>query len=154
MSARVPLATITLSSTANSIDFNNIPQDYRDLLLITHRPTDNKAAGLVRLNNDSTGYFEVRAFGVDSTLVSSTDTPTGIVNLLTSTIFTTLSILDYSATDKHKTSTLKEANHSFRRSMAIATRFAKTDAVTRLVIVATTDTYPIGTVLSLYGIEG
>jgi hypothetical protein len=61
-------------------------------------------------------------------------------------------IMDYSATNKHKTSLLRSGNASTGFVQNHAVRWANTNAITSVQCTATGTTYAIGSIFSLYGV--
>ena len=153
-STYTPIASITLGSSASSVTFSSIPQDYRDLVLVFNGTVDNGFSFELRFNSDSTGHYSfVRARGTGSTADSeSGTTDTGIRSTggdLTNKTITIQQIMDYSATDKHKTVITRD--NSNRTSM-IAARWPDTSAVTTIDAV-TNGNFDTGSTFALYGIE-
>jgi hypothetical protein len=152
-----PLATVTLGSSASSVTFSSIPATYRDLVLIHAGTSSNASANtiLARLNGDSgSNFFQVAMSGSGSGTSSFAFTGTGVSSGFSfsgEVSSNTTTIMDYSATDKHKTAL---SRHNLSGSVrAAATRWANTAAVTSIVLVMDTGaTFSSGTVFSLYGI--
>jgi len=155
------LATVTLGTTTASVTFGSIPATYRDLILIDHAiANEGSTIGmLLRYNGDTaSNYSTVFMFGdVTNATVSGSTTTTGAIasripNVNRSAGVTT--IMDYSATDKHKTSlsrgnALGQANVSV---IAYASRWANTDAITSLTVLLESGSFLSGSTLSLYGV--
>ena len=153
-----PLANITLGSSAASVTFSSISQAYRDLVLVWSGK--GATAGFnhrVQFNGDTTSnYFSVRMSGNGSAASSASNTlsflrvtdvaPPGTTQ--PDLIFT---ILDYSATDKHK-SVLSRANSVDFGTEAVAGRWGSTSALTQIYMVASGDSFAAGSSFSLYGI--
>ena len=76
------------------------------------------------------------------TYASTTDTGFSIIH----------NILDYSATDKHK-SGLVRSDRASAGTEAFATRWANTSAITQVAIVASTGTWSAGCNFALYGVS-
>ena len=147
-----PLANVTLASAASSVTFSSIPATYRDLILVVNgNTTDNQFTGF-QFNTDSgSNYSFVRMFSGPS---SSSDTRT--YGLLTSgnpslTLNAIAQIMDYSATDKHKT-VLVRSNIPADNVAAHAVRWANTSAITSLAVEAISTTWAVGTTINLYGV--
>lgn len=152
-----PLANITLGSSASSVTFSSIPATYRDLVLIYYGLGSTADAGhRVEVNGDTgNNYSVVRMAGGPSSVVSSSAT-TNYFPLLYSASpqngMAILQIMDYSATDKHKTA-LTRANHISQSTVeALASRWANTAAITSLKILQSSGTLQSGTTIALYGI--
>jgi hypothetical protein len=153
----IPLATITLGSSASSVTFSSIPATYRDLVLnITGTVTASVRNIRVRANNDSTGHYSfARMFGsgtVTNSASGSTETAVYAGNLAASTIGQArLTVMDYSATDKHKTFLIRQDLTS-EGTQAISARWPSTSAITTLTCSLDGDSYAAGTTFNLYGI--
>jgi hypothetical protein len=158
-----PLANITLGSTATSVTFSSINQSYRDLIIVfTGSINTADRLGSIRFNADSgSNYSRVQMVGTGSTTSSGTLTGTatdfyysGSANQQTDSI---ISIMDYSATDKHK-SILSRSNVPSERTFANANRWANTAAITSIQLLPTTTAFSangsfnIGSTFALYGI--
>lgn len=150
--AWVPLATTTLSSSALSVTFGSIPQDYRDLALVVNGSLTSTLENLyILFNADGTGYSYVLMLGTGSSAISATysartwgELDTGIGNNI-------YQIMDYSATDKHKT-TLFRANRAGGGVTAQVGRWANTAAITSVAISGgLSQGFASGTTLSLWG---
>jgi hypothetical protein len=148
------LATTTLSSSASSVTFSSIPQDYRDLVLVVNGSLTSTLENLyILFNANGTGYSYVLMLGTGSSAVSANysartwgELDTGIGNNI-------YHIMDYSATDKHKT-TLFRSNRASGGVLAQAGRWANTAAITSVAISGgLSQGFAAGTTLSLFGIE-
>jgi hypothetical protein len=148
---------VTLGTTASSVTFSSIPATYRDLILVSKpQQTLSNTETPVRFNGDSgTNYSQVVMFGNGSTTGSFGFG--GRTNINIGTSFTGsitqsfLQIMDYSATDKHKT-TLLRVDNSADATAAGADRWANTAAITSINISVATGTFAAGSTFSLYGV--
>jgi hypothetical protein len=152
-----PLATVTLTSSASSVTFSNIPATYRDLILIISG-SNTSTSGEIRLrfNSDSGSNYPRVFFLADSSnaTISGADTQTGIGvgTIRSSGTFISAQIMDYSATNKHK-STLSRIGHNDLNFVGgIAARWANTAAITSVACVLETGNFASGSTLNLYGI--
>jgi len=158
----LPLATVTTGSASSSITFSSIPATYRDLILVINgQLASNNTMGL-RFNSDSgSNYLMVMMRDKSPTGAESlTETGTSIyTNWSTArsgdrhqTIF---QIMDYSATDKHKT-VLSRNNYTditpLQRSETVASRWTNTSAITSMTLITGTNALSSGFTASLYGI--
>jgi hypothetical protein len=156
------IATTTLAAASSEVVFGSIPQGYRDLILIDNAIANGGATlgMLLRYNGDvASNYSTVFMFGdVSNSVTSGTTTVTGAIasripNVNRSAGVTT--IMDYSATDKHKTSlsrgnALGQSNVSV---IAYASRWNNTAAITSLtVLIEDAASFQSGSTLSLYGV--
>jgi hypothetical protein len=149
-----PLATVTLGTTASSVTFSSIPATYRDLIFIFSGTATSNGDVVWRANGDTgSNYFAVQA-GVGATTGGAfSNAPSGTTALAgsagTAQSTSILQIMDYSATDKHKTS-LSRANQGDAFLNMAASRYASTSAITSVTILGLT--FNTGTTISLYGI--
>jgi hypothetical protein len=151
-----PLANTTLASASSTVTFSSISQAYRDLIVVLNFPTTASVGDVgMRFNSDTgTNYTYVEAFGSGASTGSSAGSRSyNVIGYLTSVtrIATISQIMDYSATDKHKT-TLTRENDAAGTLRMLATRWANTSAVTSLSLITQTNSFPIGSTFSLYGI--
>jgi len=152
------LATTTLSGTAASITFSSISSSYRDLVAVVNGElsTANTPDLQMKINADSSNYSQVFMRGNGSTTASGTYTA---INLNSASTWSSgrrynhlVHIMDYSATDKHKT-VLARGNWAGGDINATASRWASTNAVTSISFTVASGSFAIGTTFSLYGIE-
>lgn len=148
------IATITLTSSASSITFSSIPQNYADLILAVNFKLNSDSTVGIRFNGDSgSNYKNLRMFGTGSSAISDTrtlssaDFETGNAsnNFNTSIV----QIMDYSSTDKYK-SVFYRANQNIVG--AGINSWENTSAITSFEIIASGG-YATGCTFSLYGIE-
>jgi hypothetical protein len=155
----VPLATVTLGSSAATITFSSIPATYRDLVLIGNFiPTLNPVTDsfYILLNGDTgNSYSYVRMVGTGSAAssyaTSGADTVANSIGVMTYQWGNVaVSLQDYSATDKHKTWLSRS---SFGWSTAIAGRWANTNAVNSVTIKTQGTTFQVGSTFSIFGVN-
>jgi hypothetical protein len=147
-----PLATVTLGSSASGITFSSIPATYRDLILICQYTNDNNP--LVRFNSDSgNNYSFVRMLGSGSAAFSDSDVNQSGIAIATGSATSgqtsIVQIMDYSATDKHKTVLIRNGLASTFVN-ASANRWANTPAINTISFQV--GTYGAGSTFSLYGV--
>ncbi len=161
-----PIGTITLSASASEVIFSGIPaslngQSFRDLVLVV----DPKGlAGnwvQVEFNNDTTTLIPgVRALGDGSTTIAQTQNnafiDAGFFNsgAIGNTI---LQIMDYTATDKHKTVLNRWNNNAGASANYVAMaafRYPVTTAITSIKVKSNSGNLASGTTMSLYAIAG
>ena len=156
-STYTPLANLTLGSTASSVTFSSISQSYRDLILVINAPMSSGGVfGYLRFNGDSgSNYSAVRMFGSGSSAGSDTGligaSAINFSEFYVEQNITTVNIMDYTATDKHKT-VLSRANAPSNYVFGIAGRWANTAAITSLTISTSSSTWAAGGTFALYGI--
>lgn len=151
-----PLANITLGSSAASVTFSSISGSYRDLVLVYAGSRSSGGVNVVaRLNSDTgSNYSAVYMAGNGSSTLtgagSSTSFDCGYYPGTGQANFQ-MNLMDYSATDKHKTALIR-TNDSTGFVAAYAHRWANTAAVTSILIFPGAGTLDAGTTLALYGI--
>jgi hypothetical protein len=150
-----PLATVTLGTATASVTFSSIPATYRDLILVMNGVGSLSTDDVLRFNSDSgANYNWVRMFGTGSTATSSASASqtyirnTGNTSPVNSMI---IQIMDYSATDKHKT-VLSRGDNPAETVMAVASRWANTAAITSVSHSVASGTWTVGSTFNLYGI--
>jgi hypothetical protein len=162
VSAYVPLANLTLGSSATSVTFSSINQTYRDLVLVidnAREVANNGAVMKMRFNSNSTSiYNEVEMSGNGTTRSASTNTNQPDFNLSqgqgmsnTNPMNFLVNIMDYSTTNKHK-NVLVRTNFPAGLVQASAKRFADTTAVSSITLLPFTGSIAANTTFALYGI--
>ena len=153
-----PLATITLASTDSEIVFASIPATYRDLIMVANFSYSGGSGDtILRVNGDSSSiYNAVWMNGTGSAAQSGNESSRAYINPLYSAgagrAVMTWQLLDYAATDKHKTSLIRTSTAS-GSVVATAGRWASTSAITSITIRDfASDTFAIGSTFSLYGV--
>jgi len=156
VSAYIPLATVTLGTAASSVTFSSIPATYRDLVVVWGGLlTSGGQEVYLRYNGDSgSSYSYVEMTGTGSAATSSSSL--SFTYAYGGVIYTTMAnsiiqVMDYSATDKHKTG-LTRSNNSANNVVAFAHRWANTAAITSLQLSLAGSSFAAGFTASLYGI--
>jgi len=150
------IASITLSSSASSVEFSSIPQDYRDLVLVWDLDADSTSGAVNIVLNSDTGanYSRVQMRGDGSSASSVSGSGDNEIRAYSSPydkFWGQMSLMDYSATDKHKTALIRQ-NNVGEYVTALAARYASTSAITTLEVQVNTGNYETGSTLALYGI--
>lgn len=155
------IATTTLGSSASSVTFSSINQGFRDLIIIFNGTSSSNTSGLrLRFNSDSgSNYSFVRMWGENSSGSSAAtasadyqymgDIPT------TGMVMNKCQIMDYSATDKHKSSLINNAYDPSGISYNVfttAARWANTSAVTTIQLFLQAGNFNAGSTFTLFGI--
>jgi len=148
----------TLTSSASSVTFTSITQDYRDLVLVINIipvDTGNKAV-FCTINSDSGSNYPFVQMQGNGTSASSFANTDSYLNLAsgdkTGGSANIAHFLDYSATDKHKT-VLSRQNVASAFTGARAHRWANTSAITTLTMVLNdASNFDVGSTFYLYGI--
>lgn len=156
VSAYVPLANTTVAVTATSITFSSISQSYRDLVVVI-TGTSSIAAGLFWIfntDNTSTNYNNVYMLGDGGSATSGTANSNSWSSMRGSNLTQfNVSIMDYSATDKHKTVLLRQNSASDSGAFALAGRWSNTAAINSVQLSLGTSTFSAGTTFALYGVS-
>jgi hypothetical protein len=157
VSAYTPLANVTLGSSAANVTFSSISGSYRDLILIGQGLSSTASGINIRFNGDTAGnYNQVVMYGDGGSAASasaSSQTSFQVGRFDSSTLADfTANLMDYSATDKHKTS-LHRYNSSAVLTAARAGRWASTSAITSFVLYLDSGTFNSGCTFALYGVS-
>jgi hypothetical protein len=155
----IPLATFTVTSSVASVSFSSISQIYRDLVCVVTATNDSTAGVMqMRLNNDgANNYTWLGMTGNGSSGSSGNGTINYIRGNNLAYIDTSVGhnsmfhLMDYSATDKHKT-VLVRANNGNRATEAFANRWASTSAVNTIRFNLSTGYIVAGSTFNLFGI--
>jgi hypothetical protein len=149
------LATVTLGASASSVTFSSIPATYRDLILVSNHTGSATSEDVDIAFNADTGdnYSRVVMLANAPVILSFAGTSRSV-----SAIYSTkrqtliLNVMDYSASDKHKTLIYRNSNADQSEVYATATRWANTAVITSLSLAARTGTFSSGSTFSLYGV--
>jgi hypothetical protein len=154
------LATITLGSTDSNITFSSIPSTYRDLIIIAQGTVSGSAGLRMRFNNDSANNYTYHGFsgGTQTSAernISGINTfPMSWMTLASGQIFYySVNIMDYSATDKHKTVLLRTSENNSALTSAWSMRWASTNVVNEVNLFLASNSFNAGTTFSLYGVN-
>jgi hypothetical protein len=155
------LATITLQSASSEVVFSGIPANYRDLILISEMKTlSSTASAYLKFNGISANYSTILMRGNGSDTVSSNaGATTDRLFIAYSTEPTTsnatnsiVQIIDYSATEKHKT-ILQRSNNAADAVEALVGRYASTAPITSITVgMDSSLSFAAGSTFSLYGV--
>jgi len=156
-----PLATVTLGSAASSVSFSSIPSSYRDLIVVADGAVSSAGGLNYRVNGDTASnysYVTMRNnLNTPASEAGPNDRLTGTNQSATSgtRLMNTIQILDYSATDKHKTAltraTYNQNSNSAFVTEASASRWANTSAINSVTVFSGAN-FSIGSTFSLYGV--
>jgi len=156
--ALTPLATTTLASSSATVTFSSISGSYRDLRLVITGSTSNNSDIQMRFNSDSgANYSFVYMGGNGSSAASGSNTgqPGVVLDAYfwrsTDQSMIVADIMDYTATDKHKT-VLSRNNVTAGGTDAFANRWANTAAITSITLVSTWN-WNVGSTFSLFGVS-
>jgi hypothetical protein len=156
----IEINSITLAATTSSVTFTSIPQNFRDLVLVCTGTTSNTGINsiIIRFNSDSgSSYPLVTMNGNGSTTDSGFATNNGALAglAISSSVNASIAhILDYSATDKHKTVLSRGNSLGGSYVRAASNRWTNISAIQSIVCVVDTGAnFNSGSTFSLYGIE-
>jgi hypothetical protein len=149
----IALANTTLSGTAATITFSSIPATYRDLVVVLTGTATASVNANLYFNSDTTAanYKFVRMYGQGSGSGSSNTGDDIAYDFYTNLTMVRFNIMDYSATDKHKT-VLTRWDTAANITGATAYRWANTNAITSVILDCGTSTFASGTTAAIYGI--
>ena len=160
----IPLANVTLGSSASSITFSNIPATYRDLILVVNgSPSTNDYPVVTsRFNSDTGANYERVRLGGSGSGSGGTSFAGGMDNLQLNSFFGLGSssssrfalisqVMDYSATNKHKT-VLSRSGTNTDGVEALSGRWANSSAITTWQVYTSSAAFASGTIFALYGI--
>ena len=151
------ISQTTLAAGTASVSFSGFPQTFRDLVVVYNGTNSDSNAGmLIRLNADTgSNYSAVYMHGYNTGTNSTTQQGTTVDIFFGSTERTSgiLQLMDYSATDKHKTMLLRsDIGGGVGATRAEAIRWANSAAVTSIVLFRSGANVSAGSTFSLYGI--
>lgn len=135
------IASNVLSSATSSVTFSSIPATYRDLIVVALGVSTGDFSNMfIRFNADTgSNYNAVYMTGNGSSTGSSAPSNQTSLYIANNAAYAAngnaiqaiISIMDYSATDKHKTVLARSnaINASFGGTEAVAGRWASTSAI-------------------------
>ena len=144
--------SVTLASSASSVTFSGISATGKgDLVLAVDQISSATEDLLISINSNTTGadYPSVRMRGSGSAASTNTDTNRQIGHATTGRSNNIIQIMDYSATDKHK-SILSRNGDNQVGVYAYAMRFASTAAVTSISLAPNAGTFNASSTFHLY----
>jgi hypothetical protein len=159
VSAWTALANVTLGSAANTVTFSSISGAYKDLRLVFSGGIGSSNASFTINNDTSSTYYwnTIEGNGSANSSAWNGNTYGSMANnyilwFNTSGILMTMDILDYSATDKHKT-VLSRGNNTARAVNAVVNRWPSTAAVTSIRLNGNATNFTAGSTFALYGLS-
>jgi hypothetical protein len=163
MSTYTPIVSQTLSASASSVTFNNIPQNYTDLILVTRSTTSVGGRDYnLRFNNDSSSlYSSTIMVGSGATATSTRFSNLGNTALYTVSGTSTTNpglvithLMNYSNSTTYKT-IIQRGNEPAGEVTSGISLYRSTNPITRIDIYASTGSgnWNSGSTFSLYGIE-
>lgn len=152
-----PLATTTLGTTQNQIDFNSISGIYTDLIIVANGGVTSTADIWLRMNSDTgTNYSRTRLTGDGSTAASTRNTAFDSILINAGTVGSNvnfiINIMNYANTTTYKTTLSRFNSSSF--VVASVGLWRSTSAITSLTLKAgSADTFTSGSTFTLYGVK-
>jgi hypothetical protein len=159
MSTYTPIATTVLTSTASSVTFSSIPQNYTDLRMVISVKGNTTTGQLYMLfNGDSgTNYSRTMMWNNDAAYGSNRDSTYAVLNIdyygiISSDRFNTqiLDFMQYSNTNVNKTCLFRNTNSQYGNDNIVGS-WRNTNAITNIVINSSA-VLAVGSSFSLYGI--
>lgn len=150
------ISSQVLTSTQTSVTFSSIPASYRDLAIVMTSPAESQF--WMRINGDTgSNYFHVRmrsnlSGGGGGNSGTATETVAEFMQSFNGHGVVTAHILEYSATNKHKTILARGGRASTEVSAQVI-RWGNTAAINELTFLNTPGTLVSGARLYLYGIS-
>lgn len=155
LQSTVALANIVLSANAPSITFSNIPQNYKDLILVADwASVSDTGTGVLRFNNDSSSIYNIVAlYGAGTggpSAFSQSNQPQDIgIFPRVSRSGIIMKMFEYSSTTKHKNYTCRQSAADYAVWIH-AGKYSSLSPISSITITPTAN-FVAGTVLSLYG---
>ena len=153
------MANLTLTSTANTVTFSSISALYKDLRIVISGGLPSANASYTINNDSSSTYYwnTIESNGAAASSAWNGDTFGSFANnyivwYQNNGIVVTMDILDYSATDKHKT-VITRGNNAQRSANAVIGRWPSTAAVTSVRLNGNGSNFTVGSTFTLYGIS-
>jgi hypothetical protein len=153
-----PLANITLGSAASTVTFSSIPATYRDLILVyNHLGSINDFSSFIVNSDFASNKSRIRMIG-DGTVYTDSSSTEGVfyAGVLNTTNRTSgiVQLMDYSATDKHKTFLMRWGEFQSTNQVvnAYAYRWPSTSAINTISFFSGSGNFAIGSTFALYGI--
>jgi hypothetical protein len=144
-----------LSTSAASVTFSSIPGGYKDLVLTVNAQATDDSLAFIEFNSDTTSanYSFVYALGNGSTAISGSGDAFPLMPFNSSTYSQTMvQVMDYSASDKHKTSLITDSE-SGNVVVMRAVRWANTAPITSLKFKTGAGNFTSGSTFRLLGVN-
>ena len=157
MSTYIPIVTQTLTSTASSVTFSYLPQNYTDLILVIQTAISSGANDTwLQFNSDGgTNYSRTKVAGngtnATSFRASNSDAYYGVGNIGTGWMTSVNHVLNYSNTTTYKTLLTRHGSLDNETAASIGL-WRNTSAINSIKIAPGTSTFISGSTFSLYGI--
>jgi hypothetical protein len=153
------IASNVLGSAVSSVTFSSISSSYRDLILVINSAASAGVYINLRFNSDTGSNYYWSVMGGDgSATISTSDSMVDRLRIGYSSYPSSgnnslqiAQIMDYSATDKHKT-VLSRGNQAATGVDAVAGRWASTSAINSVTALLGSGTFSVGGSFYLYGL--
>lgn len=160
-SAYVPLANVTLGSSASTVTFSSISQAYRDLVFVVYFQTTGTAFARFRINGDAGGNYNYVTAENGGSPQSNVGTggnniplPVGGASESSSWWHDQIQFMDYKETDKHKSGLMTSSNpYADQRHSMLNFRWASTSAITQVQFIGNNQPFASGSTFALYGVK-
>lgn len=158
MSTYTPVASQTLSASASSVTFSNIPQDYTDLVLVVNCKISTGDAPINMQYNNDTGsnYSFTYIYGNGTSAASgrASSQTNAIGGYADATNFNPniIHIMNYSNSTTYKTS-LSRRNTPAILTSADVSLWRNTSAINSIYLYPNSGSFASGSTFSLYGIQ-
>jgi hypothetical protein len=144
--------SVTLAAASSSVSFDSIPQNFRDLIIVSTSRTAITSSGYanLRFNSDSgNNYSElwIQPGGAGS---FSSGADFGYFGSFSQNV---IQIFDYSSTDKHKIILHRPDTIAVDLLQMRVGRWASNSAVSTIRLGTSAGNYATGSTFTLYGIE-
>jgi hypothetical protein len=152
------IATNTLSSNTQTVDFTSIPQTYTDLVIVVEGRATSSADFVMRVGNGSvdsgTNYSRVAGFGYSSGVSVATlgDLSGFIFSIYAARSMAIINLMNYTNTNVNKTALIRN-NNGIEIVYASGNLWRSTVAIDTLRFTTGTHSFSAGTVFSIYGIK-
>lgn len=150
------LSSTVLGSATSTVTFSSISGSYRDLVIVFTGGVTARTGQFLVFNGDTTNanYANVYAYGSGASTFSAAAADRQIAEVIENSAANNaiIQILDYSATNKHKTSLIRVNNSTVNGTEMRVHRWANTAAITSVSLVASGTTWLSGSTFYLYGI--
>jgi hypothetical protein len=156
------LAEVTLASSASTIDFTNIPQNYNDLVIrLSARNSSTQNLIEIRFNSSSTGYTRRSVYGNGSSAASSSgsDSQNLVQSISTDTASTfgntEIYIPNYAGSTNKSISmdTVQENNATGATALLGTVLWSNVTAITNVSIIQISGSFVQHSTATLYGVK-
>lgn len=146
----IPLATLTLGGNDSQVVFSNIPNTYRDLILIFNGKGTSGENFVLTLNGSSSNFSWAQIVGTSS----NSGTNTSIGSISTDDTTASFEFFDYAKTNKYKSFTAKTGYSSSDIRLLTGT-WSDLAAITSISLqIRLGYSFTTGSTFSLYGVHG